>query len=93
MYMFFCCCLYFNFIFHPERYNDRLPTADSPASPGALVTSNVRYAVCMCSYGYFGEVMRLSEGMRALGPLRYDVAGVWAFLKGAQWELDIRAQT
>ena len=50
---------------------------------------DTRFAVCMVSYGYFGEVMRLSEGMRAVGPARYDLAGVVAFMGDKDYDLEI----
>lgn len=36
----------------------------------------------MASYGFFGDVLKLSEHLRILGPSRYDVAGA-----GALWNL------
>jgi len=39
-----------------------------------------RFAMTMVSYGYFGDLMKHSEGLRWLGKLRYDVSGVKTFL-------------
>jgi len=38
-----------------------------------------RYATNFCSYGFFGQVIALSESLRFLGPARYGAAGAAAF--------------
>ncbi|XP_075041120.1 ceramide kinase-like isoform X2 [Mixophyes fleayi] len=35
----------------------------------------MRYSVSLIGYGFFGDVLRESENMRCLGPIRYDFAG------------------
>ena len=35
-----------------------------------------RYAMCTACYGYMGDLMHTSEGMRWMGPSRYNLAGV-----------------
>ncbi|XP_018417321.1 PREDICTED: ceramide kinase-like [Nanorana parkeri] len=36
----------------------------------------MRYSVSLIGYGFFGDVLRESENMRWVGPLRYDLAGI-----------------
>lgn len=48
-----------------------------------------RYAVCMASYGFMGDLMRKSEGMRWMGPMRYDVAGAVTFLSAPSYNARI----
>eukprot|EP00899_Mesostigma_viride_P026663 jgi/Mesvir1/7181/Mv18209-RA.1 len=38
------------------------------------------YACSFCGYGFFGDVMRMSEHFRWMGPSRYDFAGTLAVL-------------
>jgi hypothetical protein len=49
-----------------------------------------RYAVCVASYGYMGDLMRTSERLRFLGPARYGLAGAWTLLRGASYEAQVR---
>ena len=48
-----------------------------------------RYAVCVASYGYMGDLMRTSERLRFLGPSRYGLAGAWTLLRGAAYEAKV----
>ena len=48
-----------------------------------------RYAVCVASYGYMGDLMRASERLRFLGPIRYGLAGAWTLLRGAAYEAKV----
>ena len=48
-----------------------------------------RYAVCVASYGYMGDLMRTSERLRFLGPIRYGLAGAWTLLRGAAYEAKV----
>ena len=48
-----------------------------------------RYAVCVASYGYMGDLMRTSERLRFLGPVRYGLAGAWTLLRGAAYEAKV----
>ena len=34
-----------------------------------------RFAACVASYGYMGDLMATSEKLRCLGPARYGLAG------------------
>ncbi|XP_072286689.1 ceramide kinase-like isoform X2 [Pyxicephalus adspersus] len=36
----------------------------------------MRYSVSLTGYGFFGDVLRESESMRWVGPMRYDLAGL-----------------
>ena len=40
-----------------------------------------RFVMTMCSYGYFGDLMKHSENLRFLGRYRYDLSGVRTFLR------------
>ena len=40
-----------------------------------------RFVMTMSSYGYFGDLLRYSEGLRCLGRYRYDLCGVRTFLR------------
>ncbi|CAL5222892.1 g5321 [Coccomyxa viridis] len=48
-----------------------------------------RYAVCVASYGYMGDLMRTSERLRFLGPARYGLAGAWTLLRGAAYDAEV----
>ena len=41
-----------------------------------------RFAACVGSYGYMGDLMALSERLRWLGPARYGLAGALTLLRG-----------
>lgn len=49
-----------------------------------------RYAVCVASYGYMGDLNRLSERLRFLGPARYGVAGAIMLLRGRAYSAEVR---
>ncbi|XP_073446982.1 ceramide kinase-like isoform X2 [Dendrobates tinctorius] len=36
----------------------------------------MRYSVSLIGYGFFGDVLKESERMRCVGPMRYDLAGI-----------------
>jgi ceramide kinase len=49
-----------------------------------MATGAHRYAVCVASYGYMGDLMATSERLRCLGPARYGIAGMrhtWSYPK------------
>lgn len=48
-----------------------------------------RYAVCVASYGYMGDLMRLSERLRFLGPARYGLAGAITLLRGRAYDAEV----
>lgn len=48
-----------------------------------------RYSVCYASYGYMGDLMRQSERLRWLGPLRYTLAGAIVYLQGKTYSAHI----
>ncbi|CAL8471765.1 g11307 [Coccomyxa elongata] len=48
-----------------------------------------RYAVCVASYGYMGDLMRLSERLRFLGPARYGIAGAITLLRGRAYNAEV----
>lgn len=41
-----------------------------------------RFAACVASYGYMGDLMRFSEKLRWMGPSRYNTAGTFTLLRG-----------
>lgn len=41
-----------------------------------------RFAVCVASYGYMGDLMKDSEKLRWMGPARYNIAGAITLLQG-----------
>lgn len=41
-----------------------------------------KYSTCLVGYGFMGDIIRTSESLRCLGPVRYDLAGFLAFLRG-----------
>ena len=51
-----------------------------------------RYAVCVASYGYMGDLMRLSERLRFLGPARYGIAGAITLLRGRAYDAEVWSQ-
>mmetsp|Transcript_33961 Transcript_33961/g.96237 ORF Transcript_33961/g.96237 Transcript_33961/m.96237 type:complete len:636 (+) Transcript_33961:90-1997(+) len=57
---------------------DRIPLdvqrIDVPGSPPS-------FSCCLAAAGFLGEVLQTSEKMRWAGPHRYDIAGLYAFLR------------
>eukprot|EP00798_Chlamydomonas_sp_ICE-L_P003169 gene3169-13182_t len=51
-----------------------------------------KFFVCQAAYGFFGDVMTVSETMRAVGPLRYDLAGFYNFLANKAYGVSIKYQ-
>lgn len=45
-----------------------------------------RFSMTMASYGYFGDLLALSEKNRWMGPKRYDLAGFQTFWKNKGYE-------
>ena len=52
--------------------------------------SHHRYATCVASYGYMGDLMQRSEGMRWMGPSRYNLAGAVALFQGRSYQATVR---
>ena len=52
-------------------------------------SGNHRYAVCVASYGYMGDLMRMSERLRFLGPARYGLAGAITLLRGRAYDAEV----
>ena len=50
---------------------------------------NSQFSVCYAAYGYMGDLMRRSEGMRWLGPVRYVLSGVAAFLLAKSYHANV----
>ena len=49
-----------------------------------------RFVMTMTSYGYFGDLLAYSEGLRCLGRYRYDLCGVRTFLRHKSYGGTIR---
>ena len=67
-----------------ERVNGLLLSGDRldvDVSAVHTETSLERFVMTMCSYGYFGDLMKHSEQLRCLGRYRYDLSGVRTFLR------------
>ncbi|KAJ8511646.1 hypothetical protein OPV22_002080 [Ensete ventricosum] len=58
-------------------------------SPSSTEVPSVRYAASFAGYGFYGEVIKESEGYRWMGPNRYDFAGTVAFLKHRSYEAKV----
>eukprot|EP00898_Chlorokybus_atmophyticus_P008441 jgi/Chlat1/8599/Chrsp86S07994 len=65
---------------------DRLPLDVACMQTATGVT---RYAASFCGYGFYGEVMKMSESYRWMGPARYDFAGTLTFLRNRSFEARI----
>ena len=48
-----------------------------------------RFAVCVASYGYMGDLMKFSERLRWMGPGRYNTAGAITLFRGRSYEAKI----
>ena len=44
-----------------------------------------RFAVCVASYGYMGDLMKDSEKLRWMGPARYNIQGAITLLRGRSY--------
>lgn len=44
-----------------------------------------QHSVCYAAYGYMGDLLRCSERLRWLGPVRYALAGAITFLRGRSY--------
>ncbi len=64
-------------------------TTGTHLSPSALKSLTTRHFVCQAAYGFLGDVMHFSEGLRCLGPSRYDVSGAIQFLRLRSYHLTI----
>ena len=43
----------------------------------------------MVAYGFFGDIIRQSDKWRCLGPLRYDLAGFWHFIRHRSYHTEL----
>ncbi|CAI5463310.1 unnamed protein product [Closterium sp. Yama58-4] len=53
----------------------------------------VRYAASFFGYGFYGDVIRRSEGLRWMGPARYDYAGLMTYLHHSSTDLSQLARS
>lgn len=44
-----------------------------------------RFAVCVASYGYMGDLMKDSEKLRWMGPARYNIQGAITLFRGKSY--------
>ncbi|XP_078162813.1 diacylglycerol kinase family protein isoform X2 [Carex rostrata] len=54
-----------------------------------LESPTLRYAASFAGYGFYGDVIKESEKLRWMGPMRYDYAGTMVFLKHKTYEAEI----
>ncbi|XP_056394620.1 ceramide kinase-like isoform X1 [Hyla sarda] len=52
----------------------------------------MKYSVSLIGYGFFGDVLRESEDMRWVGPIRYDLAGIKMVLSNRSYRGTIEFQ-
>lgn len=52
--------------------------------------SSTRYACCIATYGFMGDVVQASEVHRWLGPLRYDVIGATMLLRNQSYRCRVK---
>lgn len=45
--------------------------------------------MCVASYGYMGDLLRISEKLRWLGPARYNYAGALVMALGLSYEAHV----
>ncbi len=45
-----------------------------------------RFAVCVASYGYMGDLMKDSEKLRWMGPARYNIQGAITLFRGKAYK-------
>ena len=48
-----------------------------------------RYATCVASYGYMGDLMHCSESLRWMGPSRYNLAGAITLFQGRSYHAKV----
>jgi len=53
----------------------------------------VKQVLSFCAFGFYGNIISISEKFRWMGPSRYDVAGALALFKHDQYRLRIAIQT
>ncbi|KAJ4759198.1 Diacylglycerol kinase [Rhynchospora pubera] len=59
-------------------------------SPSSVMDSpTLRYAASFAGYGFYGDVIKESEKLRWMGPVRYDYAGTMVFLKHKTYEAEV----
>jgi hypothetical protein len=49
----------------------------------------VRFMATMLAYGFFGDIIQQSDKWRCLGPLRYDLAGFWHFIRHRSYHTEL----
>ncbi len=49
----------------------------------------VRFMATMLAYGFFGDIIQKSDQWRCLGPLRYDLAGFWHFIRHRSYHTEL----
>ncbi|KAF3340393.1 ceramide kinase [Carex littledalei] len=58
--------------------------------PSSVMDSpTLRYAASFAGYGFYGDVIKESEKLRWMGPMRYDYAGTMVFLKHKTYEAEV----
>ena len=49
----------------------------------------VRFMATMLAYGFFGDIIHQSDQWRCLGPLRYDLAGFFQFIRNTSYHSEL----
>jgi len=49
----------------------------------------VRFMATMLAYGFFGDIINQSDRWRSLGPLRYDLAGFFQFVRNTSYHSEL----
>lgn len=49
----------------------------------------VRFMATMLAYGFFGDIIHQSDRWRCLGPLRYDLAGFFQFIRNKSYHSEL----
>ena len=49
----------------------------------------VRFMATMLAYGFFGDIIHQSDRWRCLGPLRYDLAGFYQFIRHPSYRSEV----
>ena len=49
----------------------------------------VRFMATMLAYGFFGDIIQQSDRWRCLGPLRYDLAGFFQFIRNKSYHTEL----
>ncbi|CAN6460254.1 unnamed protein product [Victoria cruziana] len=72
-----------------RRFLDVVRIVRWKATSSSTVAPSVHYAASFFGYGFYGDVIKESEGCRWMGPIRYDFAGTKVFLLHRSYEAEV----